>query len=337
MRRVLLSGWVVLVLAGGAVTAPGAAGKQEGREGDRAAAAAIDACLRRLDPDFDVGYERIAARCPDLSRRLGESGWSAWLPRDWQQPGNNLSAGSLIELRVLVERELAARSIDRVPDVTHLRPVLAALDTGKHEREGWWDRFKAWLSEVFERRAPADDDNDLSRMVAAIGVSQTAVELVSYAAFGLVVVLALLIVTNELREAGVIARGKRSFVKSSGRLRRREFREELSGRDIEAIRWREIEQAALEQRPALLLEVIVARLAEHDRLLLSRGLTLRELMRAVRLLDEDNRERLARLAAVVESLRFSAEPVDGSAIADALEKGRELLDAFGARAVAGHS
>src|SRR2546430_17414600 len=56
---------------------------------------AIDGCLRELDPGLDVGYQRIAARCPDLTPTLVQSQYAAWLPRDWNQTGNLLSADGL--------------------------------------------------------------------------------------------------------------------------------------------------------------------------------------------------------------------------------------------------
>ena len=95
----------------------------------QAALEAIDACVQRLNPDADTGYDRIAARCPNLAHRLSESGLSVWLPREWQRPRNDLTVGGLRELRGLLERELTPNpqrvsilSVDRVP------AVLASLD-----------------------------------------------------------------------------------------------------------------------------------------------------------------------------------------------------------------
>src|SRR5438132_3905468 len=70
------------------------------------AIAALDACIARLDPSLDVGYARIAARCPSLTLRLTQSAGVQWLPRGWQEAHNDLSAGSLAELRTLLAREL---------------------------------------------------------------------------------------------------------------------------------------------------------------------------------------------------------------------------------------
>src|ERR1700744_463467 len=79
--------------------------------------ASIDSCVKRLDPQVDIGYERIAARCPDLVRQLQQGTGSVWLPRGWNEPGNSLSADSLRELRELAGRELRTRSSATTPDV----------------------------------------------------------------------------------------------------------------------------------------------------------------------------------------------------------------------------
>src|SRR5689334_24978743 len=81
------------------------------------AVAVIDACIARLDPQIDVGYERIARRCPDLAPTLERSGWAAWLPQGWKDSRNDLSAGSLRELQALVTRELATPAAATTPRV----------------------------------------------------------------------------------------------------------------------------------------------------------------------------------------------------------------------------
>jgi hypothetical protein len=82
-----------------------------------AARSAIEACTQRLDPQVDIGYDRISARCPDLARTLERSELEQWLPAGWKEARNNLSAGSLRELRAVVERELETRPGARTPRV----------------------------------------------------------------------------------------------------------------------------------------------------------------------------------------------------------------------------
>src|SRR4051812_2967161 len=76
---------------------------------------AIEDCTPRLDTQVDVGFDRIAQRCPGLAQALEQSGVEQWLPQGWKETRNNLSAGSLKELRSLVDLELATRATARKP------------------------------------------------------------------------------------------------------------------------------------------------------------------------------------------------------------------------------
>jgi len=154
------------------------------------AMANIDACVARLDPQLDIGYDRIAARCPDLMRQLEAGAWAPWLPRGWKESGNDLSAGSLRELRELVARESNAResSLAKVPDVRSLQPILATL-AGNRDETGW-SRFKSWLRSILERREQPTDESWLSRMVSHVGISQSVIRIVTYAALAVIVVMA---------------------------------------------------------------------------------------------------------------------------------------------------
>src|ERR1700719_981626 len=68
----------------------------------RDALGAIDACLRRLDRNLDVGYQHIAARRPDLAPSLARSECAAWLPRAGTRRDSLLSADGLTQLRTLL-------------------------------------------------------------------------------------------------------------------------------------------------------------------------------------------------------------------------------------------
>jgi hypothetical protein len=314
---------VWLALAGLVISAPAWAAVPA----SEAARVAISSCTRKLNPDIDVGYQRIAARCPDLARRLQESGWSPWLPRDWKRAGNDLTAGGLRQLGDLLalqERDEAGSGahISR-PRTDHLPAVLAGLEGGgAAERNGWWARTKAWLREAFERNEEEDDDW-FARVVGKNGLPQAVVELASYAALALVVVLAGMVVVNELRVGGAL-----------GRLRRRFNGLRPGGRQVDAERvgddgglnWGEVQGAAPAQRPGLLLELITSRLTAEGRLPQSRGLTIRELTRAARLTGEGDWERLAELARVSELMRFSNDQASSEAVAAAVEGGRVLLE-----------
>src|ERR1041384_4560726 len=70
---------------------------------------ALDDCRPRLDAQIDVGFERVAARCRGLAQALERSGVEQWLPPGWKETRNNLSAGSLAELRAPLPRGVPTR------------------------------------------------------------------------------------------------------------------------------------------------------------------------------------------------------------------------------------
>jgi len=296
------------------------------RSGDistEAARGAIDTCIGRLNPETDIGYERVAARCPDLARRLDEAGLSAWLPRDWKKPGNDLSQGGLRDLGNLLALQGHDSTVSPArahqPDVSHLAAVLAGFARGDAaEGHGWWARTKAWLRDVFERREE-EDDSWFSHVVGQNGLSQTVIELVSYVALALVVVLAVVIVANELRMDGVLGRSWRPRRRAAALVE-----SERGGVDVPT--WDDVQRAVPAQRPRMLLELIASRLTEEGRLPQSRGLTVRELTRLARLSDEADRQRLSELARMSERMRFSNDPVSDAAVGPVLEGGRVLLE-----------
>jgi hypothetical protein len=285
---------------------------------------AIDACVIRLNPDIDIGFDRVAARCPALVRRIGESGVSAWLPRDWQRPGNDLSAGGLRELRQLLVRELTTADAGervRAPSVERVHDVLTSLVRSDGGRSGWWVRTKTWLRSVFERGEPAGEEGWLARMVGESGLSQAFIELISYVALGLVALLAVVIVVNELRVGGAFGGLRRRFAVLADV-------PVASGRD--GLTWDDVQSAPALQQPGMLLELVVARLAEAARLRSARGLTVGELTRAAQLGDEGDRERLVGLARTSERVRFSGVEVSSVEIVAAVEGGRVLLERIAA-------
>lgn len=277
----------------------------------------IDNCLKRLDPQTDIGYERLSARCPDLKRRVDESGWAAWLPQDWQSPGNDLSAGSLRELRASVSRELATRTGARELPLTSLQPVLERLGEVDRKRGSALARFQGWLREVLDRRDEPSSDGWLARLLSRMSVSDAVARVISWACLAVVVVLAGVIVGNEFRVAGVLARWRRKIDEGdvAG----------APGRGLRALSWSDVQAAALADRPRLLLQLIAARLVEKGLLPQAGGLTVREMLQQARLADTADGALLADVALAAERAAFADEPVSPEGVETVLEQGRRLL------------
>src|ERR1700732_3091542 len=217
------------------------------------AGAAIDACLARLDAGLDIGYARIAERCPDRPPSLGAGPAATWLPPDWDKPGNELSAAGLAELRTLLMRPPRAEPA-RAPRVARGGAVPAGLAAGDHRERGWWERFKQWLREVLTQRPPEQDSGWLRRLMGNVNLPQAVLRAISWSALAAVIALAAAIVVNELRVAGLFAPS-----------RRRAARAARGGAATPAPPGlAELERAAPAEQPRLLLDLVVARLREQD-------------------------------------------------------------------------
>jgi hypothetical protein len=321
MRRGCCNALIVCALMNAAVSAQGRVDPPRlvdaVRQPEPQHAPDVDSCVRRLDPQLDIGYDRIAARCPELARQLDNGGWGPWLPRGWKEPGNDLSAGGLKEFRELVDRESAATVPSRTPDVRHLKSVLTEL--AGNSREGGWSRFKSWLRSILERREESTDESWFTRMVSHVGVSQSVIRVIIYAALAAVVLLAAVILVNEARTAGLLP--KPGAVK---------WKRDASVEATPAMAWSDIERAPLGDKPRLLLELIVRQLSNRGFLPPAGGLTVRELTRAARLPEADDRARLADLALAAERVRYSAGGTQPAGLDESIARGRELLDRLNA-------
>src|SRR3977135_966403 len=170
---------------------------------------AIDACLKQLDRSLDVGYQRIAARCPDLAPSLAQSEWAGWLPRDWNRPDSLLSADGLTELRTLLTGPPPAVAARRATRVAHVGGVLARITQPDAPRGGWWARFKRWLREVLAPPPERADQGWVRRLFADLSVSQAVIEGLAWGALAPGVATGGGVLVNELRVAGLLTGRKR--------------------------------------------------------------------------------------------------------------------------------
>jgi len=281
----------------------------------RDALAVIDDCLAKLDAGLDVGYARIAERCPELTPALTRSPWAAWLPAGWDKADNELSAQGLSELRALLARAQETPALSRAPGTESVHAILASLKAQEQARENWWTRFKAWLRGLFAPRAQSER-GWFERLFGRLQPSEAVARVIVWCVLGAVVLLAGGVVANELRVAGLLRRRARVAAGQSA-----------PGAHV-GLTLPDVEAASPRQQAGMLLELIAARLGEQGRLPPARAFTAREVARTARLRDEAERARLAELARVSERVRYSDEEVAPASLGGALLGGRELLAAL---------
>ncbi len=169
---------------------------------------AIDSCVVKLNADVDIGFERDRGALP-RSR-----------PPTRRQRLVRVAPTRLEANPVTISPRVACVSFTlsspgswrfvppfAPPGVERLGDILASVDQADRERSGWWPAQKRGLRAVFDRQERTSSDGWLARMIAQSGPSQAIIQLVSYLALALVVLLAGVIVINELRSSGVFAGG----------------------------------------------------------------------------------------------------------------------------------
>jgi hypothetical protein len=279
----------------------------------------IDECIAKLDASVDVGYARIAERCPQLTAALSQAPYASWLPADWKRPDNQLSAQGLSELRVLLARAADAHPLRAAaPDTRHVAAVLQVLALQEQAHVSWWSRFKEWLRQIMSLPSQPNE-SWLARWLRGFSLSRNAMDIIIWGCLALAVLLALGVIVNELRVAGRLgARTRRSRLNVAAA---------PGGSDLTLA---QVEAAAPREQPGLMLELIAAHLAARDLLPPARTLTARELTRRARLPERGGRTHLAELVAVCERIRFADQEVEEDTRLGALQGARRLLETIDA-------
>jgi hypothetical protein len=241
-------------------------------------------CAAKADPDAR-GLASFATSCPGIASALADLGYPKMLPADWQE---RIDRKQLADLSALTSRYQLATS--RPPGVDSVKAVVQQLGLERTSLpKTWWERFKDWFRSWFESRNDRDlswIDRWLDRLHAARGVFT----FVTFAFVTVVLIAAIVFVVKELRSGGILR---------SKEIGRRRLADQPSPAHGSADG---LDRAPLLEQPALLLAALVQRLTLEGHLTAERHLTHRELPRAVRLNAPGQRERLAGLASVAETL-----------------------------------
>ncbi len=180
------------------------------------------------------------------------------------------------------------------------------------------------MRDLLDQRDTESSDGWVARSLSRLAQSDGLARVISWLCLGLVVVMAIGVVLNELRMAGVLRR-----VRSVRRGRNiRDLHEPKS----RVPQWSDVQGARIEDRPRLLLELIVSRLVAEGNLPPADGLTVRELVRSAALGSGPDGELLLEVALAAERIRYSGEPASDDSVLRIMERGRLLLGHIEARA-----
>ncbi|HEV7608167.1 MAG TPA: hypothetical protein VGO61_12565 [Steroidobacteraceae bacterium] len=304
-------GLLGLVLAGAAAAA------------DDAALRVVEACRARLDPRTDIGIERIQKRCPELLPALAGAPWRDLLPQTLRERREEVSAESLRAMEELVRHATDSAEMREPPSRERLTPVLAALGEKGQEGATRWERFKRWLKEKLEKRKDDDETSALEKWTRQFQTSEGIAQAITYIGYALVGMLVLYVIWSELRAAGILGGLRRTAARSNPAA---QWRRRLMLADVTA--------APLADRPGMLLRLLGEALTRSGRLPAAEGLTAAAIVRRAHLDSEDERDELAGVATIADSVRYGERQPADEALEGTVAAARRLLEKF-ARLAAG--
>jgi hypothetical protein len=293
---------------------------------DARALAELTRCAESLDPILDFGVERIAKRCPTLIASIDGASWSALMPSDWKRSGDALTRDGLLALARLIEERARAAPLGRAPDPAVVAKVIAELGGDANLEASRWERFKRWLSRLFERRESEDEEGLFRRVFGDVEVSEAVSRVLSYSSYFLLIGFALYVVINELRVAGILRRDGRS----AG------ARASTQTGSNRAIDLDAIAAAPLGERPGLLVRYVAQELGARSGAEGMGAKTSRELREKWRSTGGDAGSAFQTLTETADRVRYASEAPSAEELEAAAAAGAEavrILEALPARPI----
>ncbi len=270
----------------------------------------FDDCISRQvravsAPGFDRPLD-LEITCPSLGGALGESPLGKWIR---PTPGGDMTLDQLVDLRHLVARMSPPEETNWTLNYSGLDALLAQTLVRKEggDELGWWDRFLAWLEGLIREQDDADV-RWLLRLLQALTPSAETAKFILYGSLVTLVLVAVGIVFNELRAAGIV----KVFRQRSHRRVSMESADTGAGASV--LSPQGIRRLALVQQPAALLKLCIDQLICEHRLPDDKSLTNREFCLYLRSQHHEIAVRFTKLADYAERSVYGGGKVDQSIV-----------------------
>jgi hypothetical protein len=254
----------------------------------------LSTCAQIEESDH-TGLDALEQDCPGLRHALYELGYLDMLP---QASLDQLTIWNVQDLEAIAARYReppAASSIDPAA----LEGVLDSLrGQSAQQPQSLWERFRAWLRDIFNRQAQQEESPSwLSRWLDDFTLSERLADIIFWSVVALVIALAIGVIVNELRAAGI--------------LRRRSSKAQAADSApaplaVAAIpRIEDLDRVPRADRPSLILRVLIATLQQTGRLTSAKSLTHREVTSRAAFDGADQHETFQRIALLAEATLYA--------------------------------
>lgn len=259
------------------------------------------------------GVHDLELACPGIEHALVELGYAPFISASQL---DELSIYSLADVQELNDRYAPRDEVVRGISTDSVATVLESLrDPPRAEHAPTLlERFRRWLRDVFQRNQNPDD-SWLSRWLEDVNVPEAVTRAIVYSLMLLVVVLAVGVLINELRAAGILRRRGSRQTHAGAAADMQASVADLTLADLESVTPRE--------RPSALLRILVASLVKRGQLHSERSLTHRELV-ARAALDDAQRNCFGEVSGLSERSVYGNTPSAEAEIERVVRAGREL-------------
>jgi len=261
----------------------------------------------------------VTEACPDAARTIDAGEWESLLEEDWRDTLSYRDATQLEDLIAYYAEN--GRSGDAF-DLGALDGIVDGLQQpATDEARSLFQRFVDWLRDLIGAGDTADRDW-FGEWWSGVDIPETAIRAIFLTLAGLIILAALAVVTLEVLAAR----------RASPRWEPASLRAEpgaltaMRGRPVSLT---DLEHAALRDKPAVLLELLLTRLDSAGLMARRPTFTHRELSRDGRQLGGDNAAVLARLADSAEILRYGGVAPDALRVDELVTDGVAMFRRLG--------
>ena len=260
-------------------------------------ATAIRECNATVVNVEDASQILVGHSCPGLIEEIESSQWRETLAPGWQE---GFSFAQLSEFEYFASyydqgsfagSELSLLSLDEIVRSLGKAEVI--------DNKSLWEQFVDWFSGLQSDKSD-QTPGWLTEWLSNVELSSLAIEIVFWSLSALVVAAAIGIIVTEIKAA------RDSLPTTVPKTRNSTGRAELTVND-RLLTLEDVNSAALDDKPSLLLRLVLQRLESLGEIPYNPARTHREVSRAAIVLGSDGLHVVSRVSESAERIRFSCE------------------------------
>jgi hypothetical protein len=274
----------------------------------------IETCVLGMN---DEGYQftAIADACPEAIALVEDYRLAGSLGEDWRQWLTYWQAEQLAYFESYYDQQPAEV---RLMNPAALDDIVDRLDNPEvtPERQSLWERFNEWLRETFR-----DEENEipawLGEWLSDFRVPQSILEKLFWAIAVMIVIASLVVIAIEVRAARTGIRPARPRSPAAAQAH--------AARGYRTLTLKDLERAALQDKPGIMLQLVMQRMENLGLVPRRPACTHRELAIESAGLGEKGRQTVQAISVSAERVRYGGQTPQATEVDELVHSGVSLL------------